>query len=129
MFALVILGLVGFLVGAALALLIWSPNLVWQAQHAWPQFEFAGTLRDNVLLGRPESTEEELAQALQIAQAAFVYDLPDGLDTAVGERGEQLSAGERQLVVADRARLQRGHVRRRDRHVADPRRRDVRGNL
>jgi len=44
---------------------------------------FSDTIRNNVLLGRPESTEEELAQALEIAQAGFVYDLPDGLDTKI----------------------------------------------
>jgi len=64
---------------------------------------FSASVRDNVLLGRPESTEEELAEALQIAQAAFVYDLPFGLDTKVGEEGLSLSGGQRQRLALARA--------------------------
>jgi ATP-binding cassette subfamily B protein len=64
---------------------------------------FSDTIRNNVLLGRPESTEEELAQALEIAQAGFVYDLPDGLDTKIGEEGLSLSGGQRQRVALARA--------------------------
>jgi ATP-binding cassette subfamily B protein len=56
-----------------------------------------------VLLGRPDSTEEELAAALTIAQAQFVYDLPDGLDTRVGEEGLSLSGGQRQRLALARA--------------------------
>jgi ATP-binding cassette subfamily B protein len=64
---------------------------------------FSASVRDNVLLGRPESTEEELAEALQIAQAGFVYDLPLGLDTMVGEEGLSLSGGQRQRLALARA--------------------------
>jgi ATP-binding cassette subfamily B protein len=64
---------------------------------------FSASVRDNVLLGRPESTEEELAEALQIAQAGFVYDLPLGLDTKVGEEGLSLSGGQRQRLALARA--------------------------
>jgi len=64
---------------------------------------FSASVRDNVLLGRPESTEEELAEALQIAQAGFVYDLPFGLDTKVGEEGLSLSGGQRQRLALARA--------------------------
>jgi len=64
---------------------------------------FSASVRDNVLLGRPESTEQELAEALQIAQAAFVYDLPLGLDTLVGEEGLSLSGGQRQRLALARA--------------------------
>jgi len=64
---------------------------------------FSDTIRNNVLLGRPESTEEELAQALEIAQAGFVYDLPDGLDTKIGEEGLSLSGGQRQRIALARA--------------------------
>jgi ATP-binding cassette subfamily B protein len=64
---------------------------------------FSATVRDNVLLGRPESTEAELAEALEIAQADFVYDLPDGLDTKVGEEGLSLSGGQRQRLALARA--------------------------
>ena len=64
---------------------------------------FSDTIRNNVLLGRPESTEEELAQAIEIAQAGFVYDLPDGLDTKIGEEGLSLSGGQRQRIALARA--------------------------
>jgi ATP-binding cassette subfamily B protein len=64
---------------------------------------FSDTIRNNVLLGRPESTEAELAQALEIAQAGFAYDLPDGLDTKIGEEGLSLSGGQRQRIALARA--------------------------
>jgi ATP-binding cassette subfamily B protein len=64
---------------------------------------FSASVRENVLLGRPDSTEEELASALTIAQAHFVYDLPDGLDTRVGEEGLSLSGGQRQRLALARA--------------------------
>ncbi|MCU1544228.1 MAG: transporter ATP-binding protein [Microbacteriaceae bacterium] len=64
---------------------------------------FSASVRDNVLLGRPDSSEEELASALRIAQAGFVYDLPLGLDTKVGEEGLSLSGGQRQRLALARA--------------------------
>ncbi len=64
---------------------------------------FSASVRDNVLLGRPESTDADLAEALDIAQAGFVYDLPHGLDTRVGEEGLSLSGGQRQRLALARA--------------------------
>jgi ATP-binding cassette subfamily B protein len=64
---------------------------------------FSASVRDNVLLGRPDSTEEELKEALSIAQADFVYELPDGLDTKIGEEGLSLSGGQRQRLALARA--------------------------
>jgi ATP-binding cassette subfamily B protein len=70
---------------------------------------FSASVRDNVLLGRPELTEPSpeadavLAEALDIAQAGFVHDLPDGVDTLVGEEGMSLSGGQRQRVALARA--------------------------
>jgi ATP-binding cassette subfamily B protein len=64
---------------------------------------FSASVRDNVLLGRPEGTEEDLAEALDIAQSAFVYELPKGLDTKVGEEGLSLSGGQRQRLALARA--------------------------
>jgi ATP-binding cassette, subfamily B, bacterial len=64
---------------------------------------FSASVRDNVLLGRPEASEADLAEALEIAQAAFVYELPDGLDTKVGEEGLSLSGGQRQRLALARA--------------------------
>lgn len=64
---------------------------------------FSASVRDNVLLGRPESTDAELDEALGIAQADFVYELPEGLDTTVGEEGMSLSGGQRQRLALARA--------------------------
>jgi ATP-binding cassette subfamily B protein len=64
---------------------------------------FSASVRDNVLLGRPDSTEAELKQALEIAQAQFVYELPEGLETRIGEEGMSLSGGQRQRLALARA--------------------------
>ena len=69
-------------------------------------FLFAGTLRDNVRVGRPEATDDEVDAAL-VALGLFdrFHAFPDGLETEVRERGSRLSAGERQLVSLARAAL------------------------
>jgi ATP-binding cassette subfamily B protein len=64
---------------------------------------FSASVRDNVLLGRPEASDAELAEALEIAQAQFAYDLPDGLETVIGEEGLSLSGGQRQRLALARA--------------------------
>lgn len=64
---------------------------------------FSASVRENVILGRPEATEEELKQAIDIAQAHFVYDLPEGLETKIGEEGLSLSGGQRQRLALARA--------------------------
>jgi len=64
---------------------------------------FSASVRDNVLLGRPGASEADLAEALQISQAAFVYELSEGLDTKVGEEGLSLSGGQRQRLALARA--------------------------
>jgi ATP-binding cassette subfamily B protein len=64
---------------------------------------FSASVRDNILLGRPEAGEDELAEALSIAQADFVYSLPKGLDTVIGEEGLSLSGGQRQRLALARA--------------------------
>jgi ATP-binding cassette subfamily B protein len=64
---------------------------------------FSASVRDNVMLGRPAGSEDDLAQALDIAQANFVRDLPEGLDTVVGEEGLSLSGGQRQRLALARA--------------------------
>jgi ATP-binding cassette subfamily B protein len=64
---------------------------------------FSASVRDNVLLGRPDATEADLEEALSIAQAGFVHDLPDRLDTVVGEEGLSLSGGQRQRLALARA--------------------------
>jgi ATP-binding cassette, subfamily B, bacterial len=64
---------------------------------------FSASVRDNVLLGRPDAGEGVLKEALEIAQASFVHDLPDGLDTTIGEEGLSLSGGQRQRLALARA--------------------------
>jgi ATP-binding cassette subfamily B protein len=64
---------------------------------------FSASVRDNILLGREQSTEEELKEAITVAQAQFVYDLPEGLETKIGEEGLSLSGGQRQRLALARA--------------------------
>ncbi len=64
---------------------------------------FSSSVKDNVLLGNPGATEEDLKQAIEIAQAQFAYDLPNGLDTTIGEEGLSLSGGQRQRIALARA--------------------------
>ena len=70
---------------------------------------FSASVRDNVLLGRPEWAERSpeadaaLEEALMVAQAGFAHDLPEGVDTLVGEEGMSLSGGQRQRIALARA--------------------------
>ncbi|MEO5837647.1 MAG: ABC transporter ATP-binding protein [Acidimicrobiales bacterium] len=67
---------------------------------------FHDTVRENLLLARPDATDDELWEALDKARlAALVRDLPDGLDTIVGERGYRFSGGERQRLTIARILL------------------------
>lgn len=69
-------------------------------------FLFNGTIRENLLLGRPEATDEELLAAAAAANArAFIERLPNGLSSVVGERGVKLSVGEKQRLSIARALL------------------------
>lgn len=66
---------------------------------------FSGTIRDNLLMGNPEATEEDMVRALHTAVAEFVFDLPSGMDTLVGEQGSGLSEGQAQRIAIARALL------------------------
>jgi ATP-binding cassette subfamily B protein len=66
---------------------------------------FSMSVAENLRLGRPRATDEELAQAIDVAAAQFVYDLPFGLDTRIGEQGMSLSGGQRQRLSLARAIL------------------------
>jgi ABC-type multidrug transport system fused ATPase/permease subunit len=69
-------------------------------------FLFDSTLRANALYGRLRATDEDILQAVdQLGLRDWLDTLPDGLDTRVGQRGESMSAGERQLVALVRAHL------------------------
>ena len=74
-------------------------------------FLFSGSVRENVAFGRPEASEAEIEAAIAAVGATdFVAKLPQGLDTEVGERGIQLSAGQRQLVAFARALLAKPRI-------------------
>lgn len=67
-------------------------------------FLFAGTIRDNVRIGKPDASDEEIWKALDMAYLTdFVSSLAEGLDTYIGERGILLSGGQKQRVAIARA--------------------------
>ncbi|MFY9436249.1 MAG: ATP-binding cassette domain-containing protein, partial [Limnochordia bacterium] len=69
-------------------------------------FLFTGTIRDNILYGRPDASEQEMIDAAKKAQIHdFVMTLPDGYDTYVGERGIKLSGGQKQRIAIARVFL------------------------
>lgn len=70
----------------------------------------SGTVRDNLLLGDPEADEAGMKEALRIAAADFVFQLPDGLDTPCSENGGGLSEGQAQRIAIARALLRRGSI-------------------
>jgi ABC-type multidrug transport system fused ATPase/permease subunit len=71
---------------------------------------FSGTIRENLLLGDPNADDTMLKQVLTIAAADFVFDMPDGLDTLLGESGGGLSEGQAQRIAIARALLRKGKV-------------------
>lgn len=81
----------------------------WREQTAWvPQspYLFAGTIAENIALGRPAAARAEIERAAGLAGASgLIASLPDGLDTALGERGDDLSSGQRQRIALARAFL------------------------
>ena len=70
----------------------------------------SGTIRYNLLLARPDATDEDLMEVLHTAMADFVLDLPDGLDTECGERGSGLSEGQAQRIAIARGLLRPGGI-------------------
>ncbi|MEX3529525.1 ABC transporter ATP-binding protein [Corynebacterium xerosis] len=69
-----------------------------------------GTLRDNIALADPGATDADIERAAAHAQVTFIDQLPDGWDTAIGERGHTLSGGQRQRVALARALLARPRI-------------------
>ena len=71
---------------------------------------FSASVHENLVMGRPVVEDEELKRAIEVAQAGFVWDLPWGLETRVGEQGYTLSGGQRQRLALARAVLGRPQV-------------------
>jgi subfamily B ATP-binding cassette protein MsbA len=72
---------------------------------------FGGTIKDNILYGRAEATEEEVVAAAKAANAHdFIMALPNGYETEVGERGVKLSGGQRQRIAVARALLKNPRI-------------------
>jgi ATP-binding cassette, subfamily B, bacterial len=66
---------------------------------------FSASVHENLVMGRPVVSDDELKRAIEVAQAGFVWDLPWGLETRVGEQGYSLSGGQRQRLALARAVL------------------------
>ncbi|PTT65619.1 ABC transporter ATP-binding protein [Arthrobacter sp. HMWF013] len=71
---------------------------------------FSSSVRENVLLGAQDRTDEALDEALDVAQAHFAYSLPEGVETLIGEEGLSLSGGQRQRLALARAIAARPRV-------------------
>jgi ATP-binding cassette, subfamily B, bacterial len=71
---------------------------------------FSASVRENLLMGKPDATEAEVLDALEVAQAGFALDLPWGLDTRIGEQGLSLSGGQRQRLALARAIIGRPRI-------------------
>ena len=70
----------------------------------------SGTLRFNMQLAKPDATDEEIYDALHTAAADFVFELPEGVDTELGERGSGLSEGQAQRIAIARGLLRPGSI-------------------
>ncbi len=72
---------------------------------------FSGTIKENILMGKPNATEAEIAKAVELAHLdEFLGTLPEGIDTVVGERGASLSGGQRQRVAIARALIKNSPI-------------------
>ncbi len=83
-----------------------APEVLWRSIGYVPQrsFLFAGTVASNLRFARPDATDRQLWDALEIAQASsFVQALPDGLDSPIAQGGGNLSGGQRQRLAIARA--------------------------
>lgn len=70
----------------------------------------SGTVRDNLLMGNPNATDEDMRNALHIACADYVFEMPDGIDSEITERGGGLSEGQAQRIAVARSIMRPGSI-------------------
>jgi len=90
-----------------------DPQVLWGKIGLVPQkaYLFSGTVASNLRHGKPDATEEEMWEALEIAQAkAFVADMPEGLDAPIAQGGTNVSGGQRQRLAIARAVIRRPEI-------------------
>ncbi len=90
-----------------------APDRLWSVIGLVPQkaYLFSGTVRSNLLHGKPEATDDELWAALEIAQADdFVRAMPEGLDAPIAQGGTNVSGGQRQRLAIARAVVRRPEI-------------------
>lgn len=90
-----------------------DPEALWERIGLVPQkaYLFSGTIADNLRYGKPDATEDEMWEALEIAQAKdFVLEMADGLDSEVAQGGTDLSGGQRQRIAIARALIRKPEV-------------------
>ncbi len=90
-----------------------DPDALWGRIGLVPQkaYLFSGTIASNLRYGKPDATDEEMWEALEIAQAKdFVLEMSDGLDSAVAQGGTNLSGGQRQRIAIARALIRKPEV-------------------
>ena len=90
-----------------------DPQVLWAKIGLVPQkaYLFSGTVASNLRHGKPDATEEEMWEALEIAQAkAFVADMPEGLDAPIAQGGTNVSGGQRQRLAIARAVIRRPEI-------------------
>ena len=74
-------------------------------------FLFSGTIKENILLGKPDATDDEIQNAIKMAYLEeFIESAPDGIDTQIGERGMLLSGGQKQRIAIARAFLKNAPI-------------------